>query len=281
MQFVSNIIFWLQAAFASALTACCVAIILFIICVVGIGWGVGRLWHAKWKIGVPGTIVSVVFGLLVAALGVVYVAMGFVKETMIAAPAKIQLIDGLTKGMSDNSKLLNYAFKSGLKSLVASGTGVEAIDPETTMEFTIPGETDAEIRNHQELFISGVVKAIALGDTSKNAKKTKITALNDLPPFCYGTDPISRDTDGSIFADFQADLTAHEGQPLSMDDPWWYTALCNSVINKSIKKFETGICKSLDSQRTNALLLIIIMIIIQAGLISWLALSDIRPRRSY
>lgn len=280
MQFITNIVFWLQSALASAMAACSVAVILFCICLIGIGWGVGRVWNAKWHIGLPGALISVVIGLLVASLGAVYVAMGFVKDTMIAATAKVQMVDGLTKGISDNTKLLSYAFKSGLKNLVASGTGVDSIDPETTVEFTIPGETDAEVRSNQELFIAGVTKALAQGDTSKNAKKTKITSLKDMPPFCYGTEAVSRDTDGSIYADFQANLSGHEGQPLSLDDSWWFNSIGNSVINKSVKKFESGICKGLDSQQTNVLVLLILLMLVQAGLISWLALMDIRPHRA-
>lgn len=281
MQFISNIIFWLQAALAASVTAYCVAVILFIVCVAGIGWGIGRLWHAKWKIGFSGLIVSLVFGFLVSTLGIVYVAMGFIKDTMISASARVQLTNELTRVMNDNKKLPPLAFTSGLKTLVASGTGADSIDPEITTTFRIPGETEIEINTNQMLFVSGAIKAIAQGDTSKKGKKTRTTALKDLAPFCYGTEPVSNDTDGSIYADFLADLSGHEEQELSIEDTWWYTSLCKAVINKSLKKFESGICQNLDSQQTNVLLLIVMMILIQAGLISWLAIADIQPRRTH
>ena len=282
MQFISNIIFWLQAALAASVTACFVAVILFIVCVAGIGWGIGRLWHAKWKIGFSGLIVSLVFGFLVSTLGIVYVAMGFIKDTMISASARVQLKNELTRVMNDNKKLPDLAFTSGLKTLVASGIGADSIDPESTTIFQFPGDPGTEMEANQGLFVSGAIKAIAQGDTSKKGKKTRTTALKDLAPFCYGTKPVSSDTDGFIYAKFQDDLSGHEGQGLSREeDTWWYTSLCKAVIEESLKKFENGICQDLDSQQTNVLLLIIMMILIQAGLISWLAIADIQPRRTH
>lgn len=262
---------------ASAVNAISVAVVVFLICFIGIGWGVGRLWNAKWKFGLSGVLVSVAIGLLCSVLGLVYVSMGFVKDSMLAVSAKTVLVENITKDITENAKLMEMAFKEGVKNMVAVGVGTDTLDPEGTVEFTFPGETDTDIRTNQEAFIAGVTKALALGDNSKKpSKSSRISALADIPPFSYGLAPISRDGDGEIYSSFQEALQGREGQPVSVEDGWWFNNIGGTVINKSVKLLDSGIAKGVDSQRTNALVLMIILMILEAAVISLLALSDIR-----
>lgn len=279
MQYIPNLMFWLQAAMATAAVAVGTAAVIFLLSLFGIGLGVGRIWNAKWKMGLPGFIISLLIALLTSVFGAVYVGMGFVKNTVLAPSARTVLMEDCTKYLTDNSRLMEAAYQEGLKNMVNSGVDAESIDADTT-EFVIPGETEEARRTNKELFIAGVAKVIAKGEPAKKGAKTKTKtpSLSDTKPFSYGFEPVSRDTDGSLYSKFEESLQGREQQPISVEDPFWYNGLCDSVVEKSLKNLSTTVCKDLDSQRTSLLVILITLLLLQIALISWLALSDIRPR---
>lgn len=279
MQYIPNIMFWLQAAMATVAIAVGVAAVIFLLSLFGVGLGVGRVWNAKWKMGLPGFIISLLIALLTSVLGAVYVGMGHIKDTVLTPSGRTVVLEECTRSLTDNSRLMEAAYKEGVKNMINAGVDADSLDADTT-QFIIPGETEEARRTNKEQFIAGVVKVIAKGEpVKKNAKvKTKTPSLLDSKPFCYGYEPISRDADGSLYSKLEESLQGREEQPISVEDPFWFNSLCGTVVEKSLKNLTNSVCKEIDSQRTSLLVVLITLLLLQIGIISWLALSDIRPR---
>ena len=114
MQYIQNIVFWLTAAMDAATTAITLGIIALLVCLFGIGLGVGRLWNAKWKLNASALGISVIMGLLAAVLMMVYTAMGYVQETIMSPTARKVVKEHLKTDLINNENLMNEAFQTGL-----------------------------------------------------------------------------------------------------------------------------------------------------------------------
>lgn len=280
MQYIPNIVFWLQNALESAVVTMSFAGVIFILCLLGIGIGIGRLWNKKWKGGIFGTCVSIIIGLLASVLSMVYMGMGHMKDTVLAPSVRVAVQDELTNSLVNNTKLLEAAFKAGLKNIISSGMDSESLSEEAT-EFVIPGQTEEAKRINKEQFIAGVTKVLAQGQPEKKvakAKSVKVESLGDMPPFVHGYEPVNRDVDGALYSTFEENMQGRDGQPISIEDPFWYNCLAQAVVDKSLKGLNNSICKGIDSQRSSAITVMIILMFVQVGIISYLAYSDIRPR---
>lgn len=281
MQYIQNIVFWLTAAMDAATTAIMLGIIVLLVCLFGIGLGVGRLWNAKWKLNASALGISAIIGLLAAVLIMVHTAMGFVQDTIMSPTARKTVQAGMCNDLASNARLISEAFKSGLNSLMTTGENTETLT-ETTQEFTFPGETDEAIKSNKEKFIAGVIKAISgtASPSPKDKGKKKIATLFDMPPFSYGFAPINRDADGSILAALNAELDNFDGKiSCNEANPFWYNIIAKSMVENSFKSLEKEVCQKIDSQRSSVLILMLVLMLLQIGIISWLAYSDIRPRR--
>lgn len=269
--------FWLTAAMDVATTAITLGVIVFLVCLFGIGVGVGRLWNAKWKFNTAGFGISAVLGALAAILIMVHTAMGFINDTLMAPSVRKTMETNLVNDLTGNSRLVEDAFQNGLKNLLATGENVEALS-ETTQEFVVPGETDEAIKSNKEKFLTGVVKTISGANNQKDKKKKTQLSLKDMQPFCYGYAPISKDADGSLYSALEAELSNYDGL-ISLATPFWFNVIAKGIVEQSVKGMEKTVCKQLPSQRSSVIVLMIVIMLIQAALISWLAYSDIRPRR--
>lgn len=282
MQYIQNIVFWLTAAMDAATTAITLGIIALLVCLFGIGLGVGRLWNAKWKLNASALGISVIMGLLAAVLMMVYTAMGYVQENIMSPTARKVVKEHLKTDLINNENLMNEAFQTGLTILKTTGEDTESIG-ENTVDFTIPGKSEEAIEANTKKFIDGVIKAISGTSSSsqKNKGKKKIETLNDMPPFSYGFPPVNRDADGTIGSALNDALDESNSNKISCEDPKpiWYITITKSVVDNSIQALEKNVCDKLDSQRTSVVVLMIVLMLLQTGIISWLAYSDIRPRR--
>lgn len=278
MQYITNIGFWLQAAMGSVAGAVGVAAVLLILCLFVVGIGIGRIWNAKWKMGLAGFVISLLIALITATLGAVYMGMGFIKDTVLATGVKTTVVEDCCRSLSDNPRLMKSAFQEGLKNMISSGVETESLDPEAE-EFQLPAEmSDEAKRTNKEQFLKGVAKVIALGEPAKKGSKTAAPGMNSIKPFAYGFEPVYRDKDGMLFAAFEESLQGRDDQAISVEDPFWYNGIVRFMSENSLKSLNNTVCKDLDSQRAGLLTLIIILILLQGGLISWLALTDIRPQ---
>lgn len=276
MQYITNIVFWLQAAMGAAAGSVGVASILFIFCLFVVGIGVGRFWNAKWKMGIAGFSISLIIALMTSTLGAVYMGMGFIKDTVLAASAQPTLVENCCKNLEDNSRLMEAAFRAGLKNLIDSGVETESLDPEA-LEFVIPGQSDEAKEMNMEQFMNGASKVIAKGEPAKKGGKVTVVGMDHQKPFSYGFEPVSRNNQ-DLLTDFKAYMSEREGMPLSLEDTSWYNTLVRSMTDNSLKSLSKTICGDIDSQRSALIAQIAILIILQLGLISWLALTDIRPQ---
>ena len=281
MQYIQNIVFWLTAAMDAATTAITLGIIVLLVCLFGIGLGVGRLWNAKWKLNASALGISAILGLLAAVLIMVHTAMGFVQDTIMAPRERKTMQANLCNDLANNKRLMDEAYKSGLKNLITTGENTDTLT-ETTQEFTFPGENDHAIKANKEKFVAGVIKAISGTATpsQKDKAKKKVETLSDMPPFSYGFAPISKDADGTIVAALEEELNNFDGKiSCAEPNPFWYSIIAKNMVEQSFKSLEKGVCQKIDSQRTSALILMMVLMLLQVGIISWLAYSDIRPRR--
>ena len=143
MQYIQNIVFWLTAAMDAATTAITLGIIVFLICLFGIGLGVGRIWNAKWKLNASALGISCIMGLLAAILIMVHTAMGFVQETIVSPRVKETVKTSIVNDLANNNSLMKEAFKQALDTLKKTGENTDSLDPKTTTEFSFTEDTNA------------------------------------------------------------------------------------------------------------------------------------------
>lgn len=281
MSIITNMMFWLNSAMETIASAIGVAAIVFIISLIGIGYGIGRVWNSKWKISSIGILVSLPLSLIAAILTMVWVGMGFISETYsrLNVPKQtLGIIESITK-----PSLIKRAFEAGVKQISDKGVGVDPeklIDP-TTEALTIPSDTPEAAAENMKLFVSGAMNVLNKGvvPASKKAKKTEL-GLEDMPPFSYGFKTINQPNE-SIVANVSKEFAERglEGMPLSLSEPSWFEAILKPVVDANMGDFNKKMCKNIDKGRTNVLILLIAILLIQTGLISWLAFIDIKPRK--
>lgn len=278
MQYIQNIVFWLTAAMDAATTAITLGIIVFLICLFGIGLGVGRIWNAKWKLNASALGISCIMGLLAAILIMVHTAMGFVQETIVSPRVKNTVMTNLCNDLANNNSLMEEAFKQALDTLIKTGENTDTLSPNATeISFT---EDTPENEANKEKFLNSVIKTISGTATQaqKDKAKKKLASLSDMAPFNYGYAPISRDADGVVASAFAAELADQDGK-VGTNNPYWFVTIIKGMVEESFKGLEKTVCQKIDSQRSSALILMIVLMLIQTALISWLAYTDIHPRR--
>ena len=275
MQYIQNIVFWLTAAMDAATTAITLGIIVFLICLFGIGLGVGRIWNAKWKLNASALGISCIMGLLAAILIMVHTAMGFVQETIVSPRVKETVKTNIVNDLANNNSLMKEAFKQALDTLKKTGENTDTLTTEEK-DFSFTEDTNA----NKEKFLNSVIKTISgtAPQAQKDKAKKKLASLSDMAPFSYGYAPISRDADGDVAFAFNNQLADHDGK-VGTENPYWFATIIKGMVDKSFEGLEKAVCQKIDSQRSSALILMIVLMLIQTALISWLAYTDIRPRR--
>ncbi len=281
MSFITNMMFWLNSALETIVSAIGISIIVFVISLVGIGYGVGRAWNAKWKISSIGVLISLPLSLIAAIFSMVYVGMGFVSETY----SRINIAKE-TQSIQDSMakpSLIKKAFTAGLKQIRDKGNDVDPdeLDKAEDTGLTIPGNTREAKEANTKLFVDGVMSVINNGvvPANKKGKKTE-PGLMDVPPFSYGFSIINKPTE-SIIANITKEINecGLEGMPMTLDNTTWYECIMKPVVQANISEFEKKICKGIDGGRSSVLVMLIAILLIQTGLISWLAFIDIKPRK--
>ena len=279
MQYIQNIVFWLTAAMDAATTAITLGIIVFLICLFGIGLGVGRIWNAKWKLNASALGISCIMGLLAAILIMVHTAMGFVQETIVSPRVKITVKTNIVNDLANNNSLMKEAFKQALDTLKKTGENTNSLDPKTATDFSFTEDTPENEAN-KEKFLNSVIKTISgtAPQAQKDKAKKKLASLSDMAPFSYGYAPISRDADGDVAKAFNKELSDQDYK-VDPKNPYWFVTIIKGMVEESFKGLEKTVCQKIDSQRSSALILMIVLMLIQTALISWLAYTDICPRR--
>lgn len=283
MQYITNITFWLTSAMQSVVVAIGVGLFLLIISLFGFGFGIGRIWNTKWSLNAPCLLVSLPIALITATLGAMYVGMNFINKTVLAKDALPSVIQQIENSLSSSPKLMEQAFKAGIKKMVSSNAEIDQnVINEECVEFSIPGASDDERSANEQAFIAGAIDAIVKGKkTGKGSSARKsVEGLSDMAPFSYGYAPSPRDDDkGTIQAAYtEAMSTAGKlGEPISLQDSNWYANLVSPIVNHNLTRFSKTVGKDLDSQTSSLIGLIVALLLIQGGLISWLAFIDIKP----
>lgn len=278
MQYIQNIVFWLTAAMDAAAWSITLGIVVFLVCLFGIGLGVGRIWNAKWKLNASALGISAIVGLLAAILIMVHTAMGFVQEQIMSPRVKNTVITNLFNDLSANNRLREEAFNQARNVLVETGEKMESLSKDSRV-ISFIGDTP-ENQANKEKFLNSVIKTISgtAPQTQKDKAKKKLVTLSDMPPFSYGYAPVSRDTDGDILSTLEKALHENDYR-VEADDTYWFQTIIDGMLKKSFANLEKAVCHKIDSQRTSVLILMIVLMLIQTALISWLAYTDICPRR--
>lgn len=283
MSFITNIVFWLTSAMQSVVVAITVALILFIVSLLGFGFGVGRIWNTKWKLSAPCLLVSLPIALLTACLGAVHVGMGFIDKTVLSKESSSSLILSTTESLVQDTSLMELAFQSGLKKMLNANTDIDSIESDA-ISFEIPGNTPEERTNNEQAFIAGAMDAIVKGKKPSKGKgaRSGVKGLESAAPFCYGYTPTGLDdNNGTVFGNYIASKSAADEMelPISCEDgkAKWFEHLVGPVVDYNMNRFKNNVCKKLEDQQSSLIMLIVLLLLIQTGLISWLAFIDIKP----
>ncbi len=283
MQYITHIIFWLSSAMESMVMAIGVAVLIILISLFGFGYGIGRIWNTKWKLNTPCILVSLPIALITGTLGAMWVGMGFINNTVLSKEARPSLIENILSGLTDNNRLVEMAFKSGLKKMLNSNSEIDQdLINEDSVEFVIPGETTEERMANEQAFLEGAMDAMAKGKKAAKGKSTRdaISGLSSMPPFSYGYAPISRDdANSTIYGQYTEAMTnaGMNSAPISTENNVWFKNLAHAFLNHNMKRFDNNVCGKLSDQRSSIIGLIIALLLVQTGLISWLAFIDIKP----